>query len=137
MGACLVGSRNLIKRAWRLKQQLGGSMRQSGVLAAACLYALDNNVERLAEDHANAKRLAEGLAALPNRIVEEPETNMVFIDVKNTGLDANGFRERCLERDLLVGDTRGGTRVRMVTHLDVSAEEIDRALEVFAQVLQG
>ncbi|WP_163571497.1 low specificity L-threonine aldolase, partial [Klebsiella pneumoniae] len=69
---------DFIGRAWRWKQRLGGSMRQAGICAAACLYALDHNVERLADDHANARALAAGLRRLPGVDVEEPDTNLVF-----------------------------------------------------------
>ena len=80
LGAVLCGSEAFIDEAWRWKQRLGGSMRQAGVCAAACIYALDHNIDRLADDHANAKALARGLAQLPGIAVEDPETNLVFFD---------------------------------------------------------
>src|SRR5690606_628194 len=80
VGAVLVGSKEFIGAAWRWKQRLGGSMRQSGMLAAGCLYALDHHIDRLAEDHANAKRLARGLGQIPGIVAEEPETNLVFFN---------------------------------------------------------
>ena len=81
MGAVLAGSRELIDEAWRYKQMIGGALRQSGIVAAACLYALDHHVDRLAEDHRNARRLADGLAELPGFEVQPPDTNIVIADV--------------------------------------------------------
>ena len=86
LGAVLCGSAAFIDEAWRWKQRLGGSLRQAGICAAACLYALDHNIDRLAEDHANARVLARGLAQVPGLVVEEPETNLVFFDTGATGL---------------------------------------------------
>ena len=80
LGAVLCGSEAFIDEAWRWKQRLGGSLRQAGMCAAACLYALDHNIDRLADDHANASALARGLAQIPGITVEEPETNLVFFD---------------------------------------------------------
>lgn len=124
-GTVLVGSKDLIARAHRLRKLLGGTMRQVGILAASGLYALEHNVERLAEDHANAERLAKGLAALGLK-AEPPQTNMVFVTIpqERAGalkqhLDSNGVK------------TLGGAKMRLVTHLDVSAQDIDRALQVF------
>ncbi|MEN5084718.1 GntG family PLP-dependent aldolase [Bosea sp. TWI1241] len=135
VGAVLAGSRDFIREVWRLKQRLGGAMRQSGFLAAAGLYALDHHVERLAEDHANARRLAMGLAGLPGiRLPDAPvETNIVFFDVSGTGLTAEGFVAACGERGLGVG-AFGPSSVRMVTHLDVGAADVERALEIIAQI---
>jgi threonine aldolase len=131
VGAVLAGSRELIAEAWRFKQMLGGAFRQSGIVAAGCLYALDHNVERLAEDHAHARALADGLAALPG-VKLDPElvqTNIVIFEVA----DAFGLLERLADQvELQVVDR---LHVRAVTHLDVSREDIDRALESFAQAL--
>ncbi|WP_421988966.1 threonine aldolase family protein [Roseococcus sp.] len=85
LGAVLCGSHEFIGQAWRWKQRLGGSMRQGGICAAACIYALDHNIERLADDHANAKALARGLAQIEGVVVEDPDTNLVFFDIKGTG----------------------------------------------------
>ena len=84
VGAVLAGSRDFIHEAWRIKQQIGGAMRQAGIIAAACLYALDHHVERLAEDHANARHLAEGLAEIPGIELDPAtvETNIVWFDVR-------------------------------------------------------
>jgi threonine aldolase len=132
VGAVLAGSRELIDEAWRWKQMLGGAFRQSGIVAAGCLYALDRNVERLAEDHSNARLLADGLAALPGVSidVEAVETNIVLFDVA----DAPGLVRRLADRVEL--QAFGPHRVRAVTHLDVSRADVDRALEAFADELR-
>jgi threonine aldolase len=131
VGAVLAGSEELIDEAWRFKQMMGGAFRQSGIVAAGCLYALDNHVDRLAEDHENARMLAERLAELP-RVTLDPndvETNIVIFGVD----DAAGLVERLADRvELQVVDAR---HVRAVTHLDVTRADIDRALEAFADEL--
>ncbi|HEX8854528.1 MAG TPA: threonine aldolase family protein [Thermoleophilaceae bacterium] len=127
VGAVLCGSHELIEEAWRYKQMWGGALRQAGVLAAACMYALDHNVDRLAEDHANAKRLAEGLAELPGVELDPAavETNIVIFEVP----DAEAFVERAAAEGLQLSRTPGGG-VRAVTHLDVSSEQIEQALAI-------
>jgi threonine aldolase len=129
-GALLAGSAAAIDRARTLKQLFGGSMRQSGILAAAGLYALDHHVERLAEDHALARRLAEGLALIPALDVEPVETNIVCVGIERTGLTAAEFvpRLRAAGVDL---SANAPHRLRLVTHLDVSTEDIDRAVDFF------
>jgi threonine aldolase len=131
VGAVLAGSRELIDEAWRWKQMLGGAFRQSGIVAAGCLYALDHHVERLADDHSNARLLADGLAALPGVRIDPGtvETNIVLFDVD----DARGLVARIAERVEL--SAFGAHRVRAVTHLDVSRADIELALEAFAQEL--
>jgi len=120
-GTVLVGAKDFISRARRARKILGGAMRQVGVLAAAGLYALENNVERLAEDHANAERLAKGLREA-GFDVEGPYTNMVFVKIPSgmeDHLDRNGIK------------VLKGPRLRLVTHLDVDAAGIDRVLAAF------
>jgi threonine aldolase len=133
VGAVLAASRDLIDEAWRYKQMMGGAMRQAGVLAAAALHALDHHVERLADDHANARRLAEGLAQIRGVRIdpERVETNIVVLEVE----DAYGICGRLWERDVQVAPLGPG-RLRAVTHLDVDGAGIDRALEAFRQVLE-
>jgi threonine aldolase len=131
IGAVLAGSRELIAEAWRFKQMLGGAFRQSGIVAAGCLYALENHIDRLAEDHANARMLADGLAALPKVRLDpdQIETNIVIFGVD----DGPGLVDQLADRiELQVVDA---THVRAVTHLDVSREDVERALEVFGEVL--
>ena len=94
LGAVLAGPTDFIGEAWRWKQRLGGSMRQAGMNAAACIYALQHNVDRLAEDHANAAALARAMAQIPGIEVEGPETNLVFFDTRATGLTAGEFAAR-------------------------------------------
>jgi threonine aldolase len=124
-GTVLVGKKEVVDRARRIRKMLGGTMRQVGILGAAGLYALEHNVDRLAQDHANAERLAKGLAAL-GLPVDPVQTNMVFVEVPKEQavalkkhLDSNGVV------------TLGGAKMRLVTHLDVDGAGIDRALSVF------
>ena len=102
LGAVLAGSHEFIGQAWRWKQRLGGSMRQGGMCAAACLYALDHNIDRLAEDHTNAKSLARGMAQIPGITVEIPETNLVFFDTEGTGMTADAFAGKLRAEGVLV-----------------------------------
>lgn len=134
VGAVLVGSRTMIEEAWRYKQMWGGAMRQSGIVAAAGLYALDHNVERLKDDHDNARTLAEGLAQLDGVDLEPAhvESNIVYFEVP----DAPGF-ERALAELGVIMNAKGPRRVRAVTHLDVSAADITRALDAAAAVLEN
>ena len=129
VGAVLCGSAELIDEAWRWKQMIGGALRQSGIVAAGCLYALDHHVERLAEDHDNARALAEGLAEL-NLKVAPPETNIVMVQVP----DPAGLVARLADRGVEVSPA-GADRVRCVTHLDVDRAGVERALEAFRSVL--
>ncbi len=131
VGAVLVGSRELIAEAWRWKQMLGGAFRQAGIVAAGCLYALDHHVDRLAEDHENAQLLARGLASLPGVELDPDavETNIVIFSVN----DARELVRRVADEvELQAFDSR---RVRAVTHLDVSREDVERALEVLGREL--
>ncbi len=136
VGACLAGSRAFIEEAWRYKQALGGAMRQAGIIAAAGLYALDYHVQRLADDHVNARRLAEGLAVLPGIDIDPAtiETNLVFFDVAQTGMDAQQWVARLGEHGVRMG-AMGPARVRAVTHLDVDAAGIEQALAAARAVL--
>ena len=136
LGAVLAGSRDFIGEAWRWKQRLGGAMRQGGVCAAACLYALEHNVERLAEDHANAKALARGMAQIPGIEVEQPETNLVFFDTKGTGMTAAAFAGKLRRHGVLVS-TSDTYRARACLHLDVTAAHVDEALSVMRQAVNG
>ncbi|HVY17135.1 MAG TPA: threonine aldolase family protein [Rhodopila sp.] len=134
LGAVLCGPADFIDAAWRWKQRLGGSLRQAGICAAACLYALDHNVDRLAEDHANARTLARGLAQVPGLAVEEPETNLVFFDTSATGLTADALADRVRLEGVMLS-TVGPYRVRACTHLDVDAEGVDYAMRMIGKVL--
>ena len=135
LGAVLCGPEALIDQAWRWKQRLGGSLRQAGVCAAACLYALDHHVERLAEDHDNARTLARGLSQIQGLIVEEPETNLVFFDTRGAGLTADALAGRVRRVGVSVS-TVGPYRVRACTHLDVDAAGVTLALEAISGALR-
>jgi threonine aldolase len=130
VGSALCGSREFIARAHRWRKMAGGAMRQSGLLAAAALYALDHHVERLADDHANVKRLADGLQGLPGVTVEAPQTNMVFVErARERGEDVVN---RLRERGVLC---TGIYQLRFVTHLDVSRDDIERAITILRETL--
>lgn len=131
VGSVLVGSKDLIGKARRLRKMVGGGMRQTGILAAAGLYALENNVVRLAEDHANAARLAEGLSRFEALNVVMAETNMVWVEAMPAV--AKDFAKFLRDRNVLVHGRYDGGRQRWVTHLDVDAAAVDQALEVVGQ----
>ncbi|MCJ7593972.1 MAG: threonine aldolase family protein [Desulfobacterales bacterium] len=135
VGAALAGSKSFIRDAWRWKHQFGGAMRQAGIIAAGAVYALGHHVERLAEDHENAKFLAEGLARIQGIRVEPAETNLVFFDVSGLGITAQTFNERLTERGLRVS-VLGNTLARAVTHLDVSRSQVEEALEIMGDVVR-
>jgi threonine aldolase len=128
-GAILAGTRAFIADAERWKMRIGGAMRQSGIIAAACSYALDHNVNRLADDHANAKRLADGLSDIDGLRIDAGgvETNLVYFDVIADGIDAEWLCAALLKRGVRMG-AMGRHTVRAVTHLDVSRADIDTAL---------
>ncbi len=125
-GTILTGSKDFIKAAHRARKMLGGAMRQTGIIAAACIYALDHNVTRLADDHANADRLARGLANIDGLTVEGGETNMVFVRVQPGRAVALGMH--LTEHGIR---TLPSARMRLVTHLDVDAKGIDRTIAAF------
>ncbi|MGH1358780.1 MAG: threonine aldolase family protein [Burkholderiaceae bacterium] len=137
IGAVLAGSSEFINRARRYKTAVGGAMRQAGIAAGGCLYALDHHVERLASDHNNATRLANGLSALPGveLVYGPPQTNIVFFKINKPGLNATEFSARCLAQGVRVGPVAGA--VRAVTHLDIADDEIDIALQVMGDIIQA
>jgi threonine aldolase len=134
VGAVLAGSAEVIGEAWRWKQRVGGALRQSGICAAACLYALDHNIERLEEDHENARVLARALAQLPGVTVELPETNLVFFDVSGTGLTGAELAARLREKGVLIS-IMGKYRGRACTHLDVDRAGVMEAAASVRDVL--
>jgi threonine aldolase len=133
VGAVLAGSRELMDEAWRWKQGIGGALRQAGVIAAACLYALDRHVERLAEDHENARVLAEGLAELPGVEIDPAtvDTNIVVFSVPEAFELVGRLHEQGVEVTPL-----DPTHVRAVTHLDVDRAGVERALAAVAEALR-
>jgi len=134
VGSMIVGDAEFIAKARKVRRMLGGGMRQVGVIAAAAVYALENNVERLAEDHANARRLANGFAQILPGCVDPAtvETNIVVIDTG--GLDAVVLSGRMWESNVRIYPT-GAHRLRAVTHLDVDREGIERAIVVFREAI--
>jgi threonine aldolase len=128
VGSALCGSREFIARAHRVRKMAGGGMRQAGILAAGASFALEHHVARLAQDHALAKTLAEGLAGIEGLVVEPPQTNIVFVDLEGAA--------RAKAAELIPELARHGVlatglyRLRFVTHLDVDAAGVDRALAV-------
>jgi threonine aldolase len=133
LGAALAGSAEFIDAAWRWKQRLGGSMRQAGICAAGCLYSLDHHVDRLADDHRNAKALARGLKQMPGVAVEEPETNLVFFDPAGAGVPGPELIRRLRLQGVHMSILGG--RIRACTHLDVTATMIEAALSLIRKEL--
>ncbi|MDO2950905.1 low-specificity L-threonine aldolase [Aeromonas simiae] len=130
VGSLLVGSRTLIARARRLRKMLGGGMRQAGVLAAAGQFALEHHVERLADDHRRAARLAEGLGALPGIEVASAETNMLFLTI--AGRDLAEVAQFMKERGILCS---GYGMLRLVTHLQVSDDDVEEVIDAFTELM--
>jgi threonine aldolase len=130
VGAVLAGTRDFIEEAWRFKQRFGGAMRQAGIIAAAGVFALRHHVERLAEDHERARRLARGLADIPGVGLnpDRVQTNIVVFDVSGTGLTGEEFGARTLASHSVRFSVLGPTTVRAVTHLDIPPDGIERAL---------
>lgn len=135
VGAALAGSEELIEEAWRYKQMTGGAMRQAGIVAAGALWALDHHVDRLAEDHANARTLADGLAGLPGVTLDPGavETNIVVFRLP----DAGRFCARLEAEHRVRMGALGPEVVRAVTHLDVDAAGVRRAIDAATTVLGG
>ena len=136
LGAVLAGSAEFIDAAWRWKQRLGGSLRQGGICAAGCLYALDHNVDRLADDHENARVLARSLAQIQGLSVELPETNLVFFDTRGAGLTAQELAARVRAAGVLIS-VMGQYRARACTHLDVTTPQVMEAASAIRDVVLG
>lgn len=136
VGSLVIGSKDFIARAHRFRKQFGGGMRQAGILAAAGIYALEHNVERLAEDHLNAKRLAQGIAEIDGLDIDvnAVETNILFFRVRKPGLTVPMLLDRMKAEGVLMGGT-GPHTIRAVSHLDVSKDGIDRAVEVLRKLV--
>jgi threonine aldolase len=136
VGAVIAGSKEFIQEVWQWKQRLGGAMRQAGIIAAAGIYALRHHVDRLADDHANAKRLAQGLAEMGGLGVapEQVETNIVMLDISKTGQTVPEILDRLLAEGVRLSPAGTGS-LRAVTHLDISRQDVDEALRILRQVL--
>jgi threonine aldolase len=138
VGACLAGSRATIDEAWRIKQQLGGAMRQAGIIAAGALYALDHHLDRLADDHARAARLAAAVAAIDGLALVNPpvETNLVFVSTEASGWSAPALSEALAARGVRIG-AMGPHRLRACTHLDVDDAGIETAIAALRATVGG
>jgi threonine aldolase len=138
LGALVAGSNELMRRARRFKHLFGGAMRQAGIVAAAGVYAFEHHIDRLADDHARAKRLAEGFAAAGLPVdPDDVETNFVQIDVAPLGLTKAEALERLHQAGVGLSGTVHPTRLRAVTHLDVNDDDIERAIEIAPRALTG
>jgi threonine aldolase len=134
IGAVIAGTRDFIDEVWRWKQRLGGSMRQAGICAAACTYALDHHVDRLAEDHANARALARGLSQIAGVEVQEPETNLVFFKPDGAGVTGEAMVGALRQRGVQIAVMEG--RIRACTHLDVTAPMIEETVGLVREIVR-
>ncbi len=138
VGSVICGSKEFITRAYRARKMLGGALRQVGVIAAGGLYALDHMIDRLADDHANAQRLAEGLRRIPGISIDRDEVamNIFFITLSSPSLTANELSAKLREQDILCGAAKDGSPVmRLVTHYGIVQTDIDRVIDAFAVAL--
>ncbi len=135
VGSLLAGPQELMARAWRVRRRFGGGMRQSGILAAAGIYALDHHLDRLADDHARARRLAKGAGEISGIEVGVPETNIVMLDFPNPAVSLDEVLEELAAAGVLMVRF-GPSRLRAVTHLDVDDTGIATALEVLAEAMK-
>lgn len=134
VGSILAGTRDHIDAARFIRRRLGGGMRQSGILAAAGIYALQHNRARLAEDHENARTLARYASSIDGLRVREPETNIIMMDVEREDMTAGDIAHRLKERDILMAEFTP-TRLRAVTHMDVDADAVRQAGEALVEVM--
>ncbi len=138
IGGVLAGSKDFVHEAWRWKQRIGGALRQSGIVAAAGLYALDHNMELLVQDHANARLLADRIANIPGLALSNglPQSNIVFFRVEAAHMSCVKVCEALLKKNVRMGAFGGEAgRIRCVTHLDVSRTDIERAVTALAEVM--
>lgn len=134
VGAALAGTARLMESAWNARKRLGGGLRQSGVIAAAALFGIDNHRDRLSVDHANAARFAKAVDGAGGARVVPPDTNIVMVDLP-TSMPADETARRAAMRGLLVS-VWTASRVRVVTHLDASTEDVDEAARILREVLE-
>jgi len=137
VGGVLAGSREDMHWARRYKHLYGGAMRQAGIIAAAGVYALRHNVERMAEDHANAKLLAQGLSDIPGIELDVTtiETNIIHFDIAETGRGGGEFNDAITDKGARMGGYGSNTRIRAITHLDISRADIERTVEIVRDVV--
>jgi threonine aldolase len=136
VGSMLAGSGDFIDHAWRVRRRMGGSMRQSGILAAAGLYALEHHLDRLSEDHRRARLIAERAREIEGLRPGEPETNIVMIDLLRDGLDAATMVAGLADRGVRLS-MFSPTRLRAVTHMDVGDDDIHAAMDALAGIVDG
>jgi threonine aldolase len=138
VGAVLCGSADFVREAWQWKYRLGGAMRQSGILAAAGLYALEHHIEQLKADHAHAQSIWRALSAcdLFRFDPEQPSSNILRFTFDPESINAELFAERCLSEGVRVRAI-GGNFIRVTTHLDVSAQDADQAAQILLSVAQA
>ncbi len=138
VGSVVCGSRDFINRARRIRKMLGGGMRQAGIIAAAGIVALESMTDRLAEDHAHARRLAEGITKIPGLATDPARvlTNILYVDLVDRRFTDETFLERLADKGVRVSHT-GPARFRMLTHYGIGAAEIDTALEALQEVMKG
>lgn len=137
VGSLVAGSREFVDRIHRFRKMVGGGMRQAGILAAAGIYALDHHVDRLQEDHESARRLALGLKEIKGTTVnpDHVETNIIIFGVAGTGMTSPAVRDAMKNEGVLM-NALGNDHIRLVTHLDVTRKDIDKALEAFRKVIR-
>jgi threonine aldolase len=137
VGSLVAGSREFVDRIHRFRKMVGGGMRQAGILAAAGIYALDHHVDRLKEDHESARRLALGLKEIKGTTVnpDHVETNIIIFGVAGTGMTSPAVRDAMKNEGVLM-NALGNDQIRLVTHLDVTRKDIDKALEAFRKVIR-
>ena len=135
IGGVLAGTREFIDAVWQWKQRLGGSMRQAGICAAARVYALDHHVDRLADDHANARALARGLSQIAGIEVQEPETNLVFFKPDGAGIAGDKMVAALRQRGVTLAMMDG--RIRACTHLDVNASQVEETIGYVREIVRG
>jgi threonine aldolase len=136
VGSMVCGSKDFVEKARAARKMFGGGMRQSGIVAAGCLYALDHNIDRLADDHRHARQIAETLAACPGVEIDLPsvQTNILYFDVKRDDLTAPQLCERLKPHGIMAG-ARSDTNIRFVTHLDVSDEDTNLVCQALKDIL--
>lgn len=137
IGSLVAGSKSFIDRVHRFRKMFGGGMRQAGIIAAAGIYALDHHIERLKDDHQNARRLAVGLKEFKGVSIDPKhvETNIVIFDVSNTGMTGAQVGEAMKKEGVLI-HAFSRTQIRLVTHLDITSEDIETALKAFEKILR-
>lgn len=134
IGSIIAGSKEFITEAFRVRKAIGGGMRQVGVIAAAGLYALENNIDRLNEDHRNARILADSLADIENVVINKEDVHTNILMFKTGNMTIETIIKECKKRNLLVGPGGVGI-IRLVTHMDISTEDVHKAIEVLREVL--